>query len=124
PVAQRRCHYSRDLKERVIHLCYTLGLTTTEIARILNMSLRVVQCVLKVYEEIGAVANNPKLYAKQGRARLLTNRNVEFLLALLEQHPDIYLDELAEELNEQHGVSVSLVTIQRMLKLLGITTKK
>ncbi|KAF8584401.1 hypothetical protein K439DRAFT_1616702 [Ramaria rubella] len=70
------------------------------IARILNTSLQVVQHVLKVYEEIGTVANNPKLYAKQGRARLLTNRNVEFLLALLERHPNIYLDELAEELNK------------------------
>ncbi|KAF8581244.1 hypothetical protein K439DRAFT_1280710, partial [Ramaria rubella] len=38
--------------------------------------------------------------------------------------PDIYLNEIAEELIEQHGVSVSLATIQRTMKLLGITTKR
>jgi hypothetical protein len=43
---------------------------------------------------------------------------------LVESRPDIYLDEIAEELLQQHEVSVSLSTIQRSLKLLGFTRKK
>ena len=48
----------------------------------------------------------------------------KFILALLDRELDIYLDELAEQLMDQHNVSISLSTIQRTLKLLGITTKK
>ena len=36
----------------------------------------------------------------------------------------MYLDEIAEQLMDQRNVSVSLSTVQRMLKLLGITTKR
>jgi hypothetical protein len=46
------------------------------------------------------------------------------MLALIERQPDIYLDEIAEQLTEQQNISVSLSTIQRSLKLLGITSKK
>ncbi|KAF8579856.1 hypothetical protein K439DRAFT_1240632, partial [Ramaria rubella] len=97
---------------------------TTVIAKELDMSLRVVQRVLQLYEEIGTVVRNPGLYAKKGRARLLHSCAVEFMLALVDQQPDIYLNEIAEELIEQHGVSVFLATIQQTMKLLGITTKR
>ena len=46
------------------------------------------------------------------------------MLALLDRHPDIYLDEIAEQLADQLDVTVSISTIQRNLKLLGITSKK
>jgi len=46
------------------------------------------------------------------------------MLALIEWQPDIYLDEITEQLVEQKNISVSLATIQQSLKLLGITTKK
>jgi transposase len=46
------------------------------------------------------------------------------MLALIDHTPDIYLDEIQHELQEQHGVVVSLSTIWRTLKRLGITSKK
>ena len=46
------------------------------------------------------------------------------MLALIEWQPDIYLDKIAGQLVEQKNISVSLATIQKSLKLLGITTKK
>ncbi|KAF8578975.1 hypothetical protein K439DRAFT_1360595 [Ramaria rubella] len=49
---------------------------------------------------------------------------MQFILVLIDQQPNIYLEENAEELIEQHNVSVSLATIQWMIKLLGLTTKK
>ncbi|KIJ31686.1 hypothetical protein M422DRAFT_53270 [Sphaerobolus stellatus SS14] len=99
-------HYSKDLKKRVVYQRLTLGFTMTEIAKNLNMSPQVVH-----------VVKDPQTYAKQGHARLLDTDSVEFLLALLEQHSDIYLDGLAERLMDQKN-------LERSLKLLGITSKK
>jgi hypothetical protein len=49
---------------------------------------------------------------------------VQFLIALIEREPDLYLDELAEELYEQHGVKASLPMICRTMKRIGLTSKK
>ena len=38
------------------------------------------------------------------------------MLALLEHTPDLYLDEIQEQLQEQHNITVSLKTISRTLK--------
>lgn len=46
------------------------------------------------------------------------------MTALLEHSPDIYLDEIQEQLAEQHNISVSLASISRTLKRLGISSKK
>lgn len=46
------------------------------------------------------------------------------MFAILESTPDIYLDELAERIMEQHDINVSLSTISRTLKALGVTSKK
>jgi len=43
-----------------------------------------------------------------------------FFLHLLEQSPDLFLDELAEELEVQHGVIVSISTVWRTLQGLGL----
>ena len=45
------------------------------------------------------------------------------MLALLKHSPDIYLDEIQEQLQEQHRIDVSLSTISRTLKRLGISSK-
>ena len=55
---------------------------------------------------------------------LLSVPSFELMLALIEHTPDIYLDEIHEELREQHGLTVSLATIWRTLKRLGISSKK
>ena len=46
------------------------------------------------------------------------------MLALIEHTPDIYLDELQEQLFIQHDLDVSLATISRTLHRLGIGSKK
>lgn len=46
------------------------------------------------------------------------------MLALLEHSPDIYLDEIQEQLCDMHAINVSLATISRTLKRLGIGSKK
>jgi hypothetical protein len=46
------------------------------------------------------------------------------MLALIEHSPDIYLDEIQEQLHDLHEVDVSLATIWQTLKRLGIGSKK
>jgi hypothetical protein len=46
------------------------------------------------------------------------------MTALIDNTPEIYLDEIAMELDVQHGIKVSLPTIQRNLKALGYTSKR
>lgn len=46
------------------------------------------------------------------------------MLALPERSPDIYLDEIQEQMFEQHNITLSLSTISRTLKRLGISSKK
>jgi transposase len=46
------------------------------------------------------------------------------MLALIEQTPDIYLDEIQKQLHELHNVNVSLASLYRTLKRLGMSMKK
>jgi len=45
-------------------------------------------------------------------------------MQLVDEKPDMYLDELAFELSDTLGINPALSTIHRTLKLLGYTTKK
>jgi len=46
------------------------------------------------------------------------------MIALLEHSPDLYLDEIQEQLFEMHDIDISLATITRTLKRLGYSNKK
>ena len=46
------------------------------------------------------------------------------MMKLLDNNPDLYLDEIALELTETLGITPSLTTVHQTLKLLGYTTKK
>ncbi|KAJ7618096.1 hypothetical protein DFH06DRAFT_944705, partial [Mycena polygramma] len=95
--------------------------TSKEIARDLNMPLRVVQRVKSTWAEIGEVCRDRR---HKGRAPLLSTGNTKFMLALIEHTPDVYLDEIQDHLFIQHDVDVSLATISRTLHRLGIGSKK
>ncbi|KAF8583044.1 hypothetical protein K439DRAFT_1288736, partial [Ramaria rubella] len=53
-----------------------------------------------------------------------THSNLQYMLKLLDHHPDMSLDEIALELMDKLGISVAISTVHYSLKLLGITTKK
>jgi transposase len=132
-----RQHYSRDLKRRVIYQAYTLKKTSTEIAIDLDMPLRVVQRVKKTWREIGDVCRDRKYI---GRSPMMSPAetkvwvfplfhhcpliSMKFMLALIDHTPDIYLDEIQEQLFLQHDLDVSLSTISRTMKRLGLSSKK
>ncbi|KAJ7599736.1 hypothetical protein C8J56DRAFT_846441 [Mycena floridula] len=114
-------HYSYDLKRRVIYQHNILGFSTTKISQNLDMPLRIVQQVIQVYNEIGDVCRDRSHIR---RSSLMTETAATMMLALLEHSPDIFLDEIQVQLEEQHGLELSLSAIYRTLKRLGITNKK
>ncbi|KAJ7210187.1 hypothetical protein GGX14DRAFT_343181, partial [Mycena pura] len=102
----------------------------------LHMPLRVVQRVIKTWKEIGEVCRDRRY---KGRHPILSPEHIEarhtqavsvvlkrsqFLFALLDHSPDLYLDELQEALLSQHDLDVSLATISRTLHRLGMSRKK
>jgi hypothetical protein len=46
------------------------------------------------------------------------------MLTIIERKPDIYLDEIAEELFNLHRIDISLPTVYRTMKEAGLTHKK
>ena len=77
---QRR-HYSKDLKDRVVYQYCEMDYTTTEIAKNLNMSLRVVQRTLCIWKEIGETIKDPKAYARQGRSWTMDTGSIEVCIS-------------------------------------------
>ncbi|KAF8573921.1 hypothetical protein K439DRAFT_1275267, partial [Ramaria rubella] len=83
----------------------------------LDMPVHVVQRVLQMWDEIGAVVKDPK---KLGRVRLMTTDQIQVMFTLLEQRPAIFLDKIQDKLGWQYDVCVSLATICSTLKRLGM----
>ena len=69
--AKACCHYTWDLRERVLYQHNILGKTTTDIARDLDISLHIVQRTLQVWKEIGDVLWDQKDYSKRGRPTVM-----------------------------------------------------
>ncbi|KAJ8495206.1 hypothetical protein ONZ45_g12957 [Pleurotus djamor] len=120
-IPQRR-RYSRDLKSRIVYQAHSLGRKTSSIAIDLDIPLRVVQRTLEVWRDHGDVVPPPK--GRSGQPMVLRGLAVDFMLALIEREPDIYLDEIQNQLCELHDLHVSLPTISRTLKRLGFSSKK
>ncbi|KAJ7203048.1 hypothetical protein GGX14DRAFT_369858 [Mycena pura] len=117
-----RQHYSKDLKCRVIYQAYTLKKTSTEIAIDLDMPLRVVQRVKKTWREIGEVCRDRKYI---GRSPMMSPNHTKVRISLTQSRVDMtYLDEIQEQLFLQHDLDVSLSTISRTMKILGLSSKK
>ncbi|KAJ7117077.1 hypothetical protein C8R44DRAFT_879589 [Mycena epipterygia] len=114
-------HYFKDLKNHVIYQAYTLGKTSTEIAIDLDMPLRVVQRVKRTWREIGEVCRDRRYL---GRSPMMSQSQTKFMLVLVDHTPDIYLDEIQEQLYVQHDVDVSLATISWTMKRLGMSSKQ
>ncbi|KAJ7659630.1 hypothetical protein DFH06DRAFT_954656, partial [Mycena polygramma] len=95
--------------------------TSTQIAIDLDMPLRVVQRIKQTWNEIGEVSRQRRYL---GRSPLMSGAHCKFMLALIDHTPDIYLDEIQEQLYLQHDIDVSLATILRTMKQLGLSSKK
>ncbi|KAJ6514507.1 hypothetical protein C8R47DRAFT_939400, partial [Mycena vitilis] len=94
---------------------------SAEIAVLLDMPLRVVQRVRQVWNEVGEVCRQR---VRSGREPLMSREAVDMMLGMLDHSPNLFLDEIQEQLSAVHGIELCLRTISRTLKRLGMTTKK
>jgi len=112
---------SKDLKERVVSLYSSGGVSMREVARLLNVSLGLVHNVVSCYQRSGQVTSpRPQLY---GRHRVLNDGDLSFIHEVTSAWPSIYLDELQYKLATVRRVQVSLATVSRTLARMGLTRK-
>lgn len=96
-----------------------MGATTREIGVELNVSESWVRRVKQEYRESGKTA--PKRTRQRAKAY---ESHADWLRETIRQTPDIYLRELQELATQERDGTVSLQTLCRALRALGITRKK
>lgn len=112
--------YSSDLRERVIGFIRA-GHSRREAARHFNVSPSFAVKLMARWCETGSLAPAPR-GRPRGGGKLAAHRN--FLIAQVEDKPDITMPELAAKLETEQGVSVSPASLSRVLCKAGFTYKK
>ena len=112
--------YSVDLRDRVIALVLA-GHSCREAARHFNVSPSFVVKLMRRWQETGTSA--PAMQGRpRGGGKLAAER--VFLIAQVEDKPDITMPELAARLARERGVRASPASLSRVLCQAGLTYKK
>ena len=106
---------SRDLRVRIFE-ARQAGEQTSEVAERFAVSPAFVRRLLQRHRENGSLAPSS---APRGRKPILAEQ-AEQLRRLNAQHPDL----TAAEIRQRLGLRVSVLTVWRMLRRLGLTFKK
>ena len=114
---------SRDLKFCAIRLYEREVLSLEDILDCVGFSERTFYRILRLYNDTGNVVQQ-RLGTSSGRPRLLHFDDVDYLLRLVRQRPDWFLDELLDLLKTNRFISVHYVTIHRELVCAGASLKK
>jgi transposase len=112
--------FSRRERRRII-LFYQQGLDTGDIARQFGASEAGVRRVWQQFREEG---RDEPAFANCGRKPTLTSDQMQQLRRIVEERPDLFLRELADEVDARFGVRACRQTVGRWLRDLGITRKK
>lgn len=78
-----------------------------------------------LYEETMRAILDPKGYRRKGRDRLLTNKDEMFMCTLAQLEPQLFIDELKGDMEDQAGHSTSITTVHaQLIKRLNITLER
>ncbi|KIJ96794.1 hypothetical protein K443DRAFT_75646, partial [Laccaria amethystina LaAM-08-1] len=113
---------SADVKLAAMRLYEQNILTLDQILDCVGFSERTFWRVWKIYGLTGDV--EPPTCTTRGRPRKLHFDDITYLLALVCQRPEWFLDELLDLLNSNRFISVHYTTIHRELERAGISVKK
>jgi transposase len=111
---------SNDIRERVVS-AVEVGRSRRSAAKVFGVSAATAIRWVDQLRRSGSIA--PKPQGGDNRSHRI-EAHAEEILALIETPPDITLAELAEHLEEMHGVVVAQSTIWRLLDRRGLTFKK
>ncbi|KAF8589483.1 hypothetical protein K439DRAFT_1286458, partial [Ramaria rubella] len=120
-------HISSDLKQRSSMLSYSSlwlldnGYTPDEVCHMLGVSLSSMCQWGDNFEEHRHVLPPPN--PNQGWPHILDTGKREVLVELIQQSPQMYLDELQDWLALEHEVLVVLPTLDRNIREAGLTYK-
>ena len=114
------CYYSTDLRWRIVWLYYYKEKSFEEIEELLFVSSRSIRRYIDLFNDTGDVSPATQ---QHGPPKTLEHEKM-YLVQSLMSKPDIYLEELRQELIQATGTDVSLSTICRTLKHLGFSRKK
>ncbi|KAF9463064.1 hypothetical protein BDZ94DRAFT_1259980, partial [Collybia nuda] len=113
---------STQLRERMIVWHYELHKNPIEIAELAGCSVPTVYRVLHFHRDYDVV-HNP--FAQHtGRKCALTTADTDYISALLQANPALFLDEIQLHLIEYREVDVSISTLSRTLRRLAVSNKK
>jgi transposase len=112
----------RDVKIAAIRLYERELLSLDNILDCCGFSERTWYRILKLWRETGDVINPNR--SLRGRLRSLDHDDLAYLLRLIRQNPDYFLDELLYLLKTNRFISVNYVTIHRELERAGVSCKK
>jgi transposase len=111
--------YSVDLREKVLR-AVDEGYAREEIVNLLGVSAATIKRYLKQRRETGTLA--PK--AIPGRPPKKLGPLQAELVAQLQAHDDVRLEDHCQLWEQSHGVKVSTATMSRAIKRVGWTRKK
>ena len=111
--------YSLDLRERIVR-AVDAGATQAAVAAAFSVGRATVQRYVAQRRRRGSLAPRPL----PGRAGRIGPAQAAALRAQLDAAPDATLAEHCERWSGDHGVRVSVATIQRTIARLGWTRKK
>jgi transposase len=113
---------SDDVKRAAIRLYERNLLNLHDILDCCGLSQRTWYRVLKLWRETGDVVNHER--GVPGRMRHLDREDVEYLLQLVRDNPDYFLDELVTLASTNRFISVHFATVFNELERAGMSRKK
>jgi transposase len=112
--------FSTRERRKIISL-YQSGLDTEDIAQQMGASLSGVRRVWQQFREEG---RDEPAFANCGRNPTLTDEQMQQVRQIVQEKPDRFVREVAEEVERRLGVIVRRQTVGRWLRQLGLTRKK
>jgi transposase len=113
--------YSIDLRQKILRACERPLGSQRRIADVFGVSLAFVEKVWRQHRTTGDIAPKPHAGGQKPRLDPTAQAVVQ---RLVDDHPDATLEELCTRVATERGVRVSVPTMCRVLRRLGLPRKK
>jgi len=112
--------FSKRERRKIISL-YQSGLDTADIAQEFGASESGIRRVWQQFREEG---RDEPAFANCGRKPTLSEEQKQQIVQIVRERPDLFLREVAKEVETRLGVQACRQTVGRWLRDLGVTRKK
>jgi transposase len=113
--------YSTDLRRKVVQACERSSASQAQVAGFFGVSLSFVEKLLRLHRRSGALEPDRK---RAGRPVLIDAAACEHVQRWLQEQSDLTLAELADRLQAECGLYVSVSCVWRLMRRLHMRRKK